>query len=121
MTAHGQVLEFDHHPVEELATESFDADSMSDVIDLRDPMHRLRQLVTAPLQVLRECDGAVSAIGTLGDTECVLFATDPRRKVGRWVSSCAAIVDAYNTALQLDIPVVGVWQSGGARLPEGRA
>lgn len=121
MTAHGQVLEFDHHPVEELATESFDADSMSDVIDLRDPMHRLRQLSDgSPLQVLRECDGAVSAIGTLGDTECVLFATDPRRKGGALgVESCAAIVYAYNTALQLDIPVVGVWQSGGARLPEG--
>ena len=89
--------------------------------DSRDPIHRLQELSDgSPLRLLAASDGAVSALGRLGDTACVMFATDPRRKGGAMgADGCAEIVAAYNLAMRLDIPVVGVWQSGGARLAEG--
>ncbi|WP_420220315.1 carboxyl transferase domain-containing protein, partial [Listeria monocytogenes] len=52
----------------------------------------------------------------------MLFATDPRHKGGALgVDGCAAIVDAYETAVSRGLPIIGIWQSGGARLPEGAA
>jgi len=94
-----------------------------DVVDLRDPIERLRILSDGGLlAILHSGDGAVSGIGRLGSTECVLFATDPRRSGGALgVEGCKTIVAAYQAALDRDVPIVGVWQSGGARLPEGAA
>ena len=95
----------------------------ADIVDLRDPVERLQRLSDGRvLEVLHASDGAVSGIGLLGDTECVLFATDPRRSGGALgVEGCETIVTAYRAALERDVPIVGVWQSGGARLPEGAA
>ncbi len=89
--------------------------------DPRDPVNRLQQLSNgSPLRLLAKSDGAVSALGRLGDIACVMFATDPRRKGGAMgVDGCAEIIGAYQLAMRLDVPIVGVWQSGGARLPEG--
>ncbi|MFT6563842.1 MAG: acetyl-CoA/propionyl-CoA carboxylase carboxyl transferase subunit [Actinomycetes bacterium] len=96
---------------------------VADIVDLRDPVERLQQLSDGRvLEILHASDGAVSGIGLLGDTECVLFATDPRRSGGALgVEGCETIVTAYRAALERDVPIVGVWQSGGARLPEGAA
>lgn len=92
-----------------------------DVEDPRDPIGRLQQLSDgSPLRLVAKSDGVVSALGRLGDTACVMFATDPRRKGGAMgVDGCREIVGAYQLAIRLDVPIVGVWQSGGARLPEG--
>ncbi len=94
-----------------------------DIIDLRDPRERLRQLCDQrSVEILQDSDGVVSGIGRLAGTECVVFATDPRRSggaLGR--AGCDSIVAAYQVALLRDFPIVGIWQSGGARLPEGAA
>ena len=101
MKMDGQLLEQSGAPRGDLATSPLAADVITEVIDLRDPLHRLRQLSDGcPLEVLRASDGAVSAVGQLGETACVLFATDPRHKGGALgVDGCAAIVDAYETAV----------------------
>ena len=98
-----------------------DAIALAGSGDNRDPIHRLQELSDgSPLRLLAASDGAVSALGRLGGTACVMFATDPRRKGGAMgVDGCAEIVAAYKLAIRLDIPIVGVWQSGGARLAEG--
>lgn len=123
MSSPTQVLEPDPRPLEESPLLACDPAQAPEVIDLRDPVHRLRQLSDGrALQILHTSDGAVSGIGLLGDTECVLFATDPRRSGGALgVEGCETIVAAYRAALERDVAIVGVWQSGGARLPEGAA
>lgn len=110
----------DQIPVDTVGEPHFDPVA-GEPVDVRDPVYRLRQLSDAsPLRLLATSDGAVSALGRLGETACVMFATDPRRKGGAMgADGCAEIVAAYELATRLDVPVVGVWQSGGARLPEG--
>src|SRR5580698_3958008 len=50
----------------------------------------------------------------------VAFASDPRVQGGAMGSAgCAAIVTAYDQAIELGAPVIGLWHSGGARLAEG--
>src|SRR5580698_1354803 len=50
----------------------------------------------------------------------VAFASDPRVQGGAMGSAgCAAIVTAYDQAIELGAPVIGLWHSGGARLREG--
>lgn len=120
MSTAADVFASEQIPVEELGTPHL-TEVLSQTVDARDPVYRLAQLSDAsPLRLLAVSDGAVSALGRLGDTACVMFATDPRRKGGAMgVDGCAEIVAAYDLAMRLDVPVVGVWQSGGARLPEG--
>ena len=49
-----------------------------------------------------------------------MFATDPRVQGGALgVDGCRLIVEAYDCALEAEVPIVGIWQSGGARLKEG--
>jgi len=50
----------------------------------------------------------------------VAFASDPRVQGGAMGSEgCAAIVTAYDHAIEAGAPVIGLWHSGGARLREG--
>lgn len=124
MTTDNQVmssLSLDAKPWAKVAATAVAIPEPPDLVDLRDPLVRLQELSnSAPLLLIDECDGAVTAIGTVDGVECVLFATDPRRMGGALgAHSCAAIVDAYHRALELDAPIIGIWQSGGARLPEG--
>jgi acetyl-CoA/propionyl-CoA carboxylase carboxyl transferase subunit len=123
MSSPTQVLAPDPRPLEEALLVGYDSAEAAEVIDLRDPVQRLQQLSDGrALQILHASDGAVSGIGLLGDTECVLFATDPRRSGGALgVEGCETIVAAYRAALERDVAIIGVWQSGGARLPEGAA
>ena len=66
--------------------------------------------------------GAVSGTGTLAGTPAAGFANDPRVQGGAMGSAgCAAIVAAYQQALSVGVPVIGLWHSGGARLREGAA
>ncbi|MDQ1648456.1 MAG: acetyl-CoA/propionyl-CoA carboxylase carboxyl transferase subunit [Frankiaceae bacterium] len=90
-------------------------------LDDRDPVVRLACLAEpATLTVSDVCDGAAWGFGRLDGTRAVVFATDPRTQGGALgEQGCALIVDAYERALDLDLPIVGVWHSGGARLKEG--
>ncbi len=91
--------------------------------DDRDPLVRLDALCDFGTFVRRDqCDGAAAGVGRLDGALSVVFATDARVQGGALgVAGCALIVRAYQLALDQDIPVVGVWHSGGARLREGAA
>jgi acetyl-CoA/propionyl-CoA carboxylase carboxyl transferase subunit len=86
-----------------------------------DPADRLIALCEPHSLTLHEtCDGAAWGVGKLDGTRGVVFATDPRVQGGALgVEGCASIVEAYVHAMEHDLPIVGVWHSGGARLKEG--
>lgn len=82
-------------------------------------VHRLEQLLDG-LTDVHLADGAATGHGLANGVPVVAFATDPGVQggaLGR--SSCAALVEATDTAVALHRPVVGLWHSGGARLREG--
>ena len=93
------------------------------VVDARDPGARLESLCDSGSFVsLIAGDGVLVGVGTLDGADAVLFATDARVQGGAMCADgCAAIVAAYDIALERRLPIVGVWQSGGARLTEGVA
>jgi acetyl-CoA/propionyl-CoA carboxylase carboxyl transferase subunit len=64
--------------------------------------------------------GVLAGTGLIGGARAVAFASDPRVQGGAMgTAGCAAIVHAYDTAVTLGAPVIGLWHSGGARLAEG--
>ncbi|KGN39013.1 acyl-CoA carboxylase subunit beta [Knoellia subterranea] len=64
--------------------------------------------------------GMLAAVGTCQGTRVVAFCSDATIMGGAMgVAGCKVIVAAYERALADGIPVVGIWHSGGARLPEG--
>ena len=89
--------------------------------DERDPAFRLEALCDPGTFESREVrDGGSFGVGRLDGAQAVVFATDPRVQGGALgVDSCANIVRAYDLAVAEQLPVVGIWQSGGARLREG--
>jgi acetyl-CoA/propionyl-CoA carboxylase carboxyl transferase subunit len=91
----------------------------------RDPRTRLTELFD-PGAVLQlrgaEGSGVVTAIGRLRGHTVVAFATDASIQGGAMGrESCEAIVTAYRTAMRNRAAIIGIWQSGGARLAEGVA
>ena len=71
-------------------------------------------------QVLKAVDGVVVATGSIRGTDVVAFATDPLRQGGALgVDGCRAIAAVTDHAVAHGLPIVGIWQSGGARLREG--
>ncbi len=91
--------------------------------DLLAPLARLGMLADrGVLHPGRVSDGAAWARLALDGVDAVAFATDPRVQGGALgAAGCAAVVSAYDEALARGLPIVGVWQSGGARLREGAA
>jgi acetyl-CoA/propionyl-CoA carboxylase carboxyl transferase subunit len=66
--------------------------------------------------------GVVTSCGTIEGVPAIAFATDPRLMGGAiGTAGCAHIVAAIEMALAERLPVIGIWQSGGARLAEGVA
>jgi acetyl-CoA/propionyl-CoA carboxylase carboxyl transferase subunit len=91
----------------------------------RDPHVRLAALFGGePMLIMSDESGSgvVTAMGTLHGHPAVAFATDPALQGGAMgTAGCEAIVAAYDTALTNGAAVIGIWQSGGARLAEGVA
>jgi len=91
----------------------------------RDPRQRLAELLgTESMLVLHgePGTGVVTAIGEMHGHPTVAFANDPALQGGAMGSEgCEAIVEAYETAMRHKAAIVGIWQSGGARLAEGVA
>jgi acetyl-CoA/propionyl-CoA carboxylase carboxyl transferase subunit len=89
----------------------------------RDPRSRLVALFDeGTLEELTEPgdSGVLAGVGRIDGTRVVAFANDPRVQGGAMGSAgCATIVLAYDTAVALGAPVIGLWHSGGARLAEG--
>ncbi|WP_394274685.1 acyl-CoA carboxylase subunit beta [Luteococcus sp.] len=92
-------------------------------IDPRDPVARLENLFDpASLEFLTEPDasGALAARGLIDGVPTIAYATDATVMGGAMgLDGCRHIVHAIDVAIDEQLPVVGVWHSGGARLAEG--
>ncbi|MFE2758012.1 acyl-CoA carboxylase subunit beta [Actinosynnema sp. NPDC059335] len=91
--------------------------------DPRDPEVRLAQLLDpgsiAPLRP-RDGSGMVAVRGRINGAKVVAYCSDATRMGGALGSEgCGHIVEAIDIAVRERTPVIGVWHSGGARLPEG--
>ncbi len=93
--------------------------------DPRLPRHRLEALVDpGSLELLspEDTSGMVAAIGSVNGTKVVAFCSDATVMGGAMgEEGCAVVVDAYHRAMTDQLPIIGLWHSGGARLAEGVA
>ena len=93
------------------------------VDDPRNPLLRLENFFDADtVDLITEPDtsGALAARGLVDGTPVVAFATDATIQGGAMGDAgCKVIVAAYEAALADEVPIVGLWHSGGARLAEG--
>ena len=93
------------------------------VDDPRNPLLRLENFFDADsVDLITEPDasGALAARGLIAGTPAVAFATDATIQGGAMGDAgCKVIVAAYERALADQVPVIGLWHSGGARLAEG--
>jgi len=107
-----------------LLSDATDRSSPTGEVD-RDPRVRLAELFGADSLLImhaEEGSGVVTAIGMLHGHTTVAFATDPALQGGAMgTAGCEAIVAAYQVALRNQAAIIGIWQSGGARLAEGVA
>jgi acetyl-CoA/propionyl-CoA carboxylase carboxyl transferase subunit len=94
------------------------------VID-RDPRVRLAAFFGNDSMLIMHDDagsGVVTAMGKVRGHPTVAFANDPALQGGAMgTAGCEAIVAAYDVAMRNQAAIVGIWQSGGARLAEGVA
>ncbi|GAB2759796.1 acyl-CoA carboxylase subunit beta [Salinifilum aidingensis] len=91
--------------------------------DPRDPEQRLEQLLDEgsiePLHP-RDDSGMFAVRGRIGGARVIAYCSDATAKGGALGSAgCGHIVDAIDQAVRERCPVIGVWHSGGARIPEG--
>jgi acetyl-CoA/propionyl-CoA carboxylase carboxyl transferase subunit len=91
----------------------------------RDPRVRLAAFFGDESMLIMHDDagsGVVTAIGKVRGHPTVAFANDPALQGGAMgTAGCEAIVAAYDVATRNKAAIVGIWQSGGARLAEGVA
>lgn len=89
----------------------------------RDPLSRLEALFdpgTLELLVPADDSGVMAGTGSVGGVTAVAFASDPRLQGGAMgIDGCRHIGVAYDQAVRLGAPVIGLWHSGGARILEG--
>jgi acetyl-CoA/propionyl-CoA carboxylase carboxyl transferase subunit len=89
----------------------------------RDPRARLESLFdpgSLSLLTPEDTSGVLTGTGSIDGMPAVAFASDPRVQGGATGSAgCAAIVTAYDHAIDTGAPIIGLWHSGGARLREG--
>lgn len=92
-------------------------------MDPRDPQLRLGIFFdegSVELITPRDDSGMLAAVGTVGGTSAVAFASDATIQGGAMgEAGCLVVLAAYRRALADGVPVVGLWHSGGARLREG--
>jgi len=94
-----------------------------ETVDYRDPELRLRNLFdagTLRLEMRGDSSGVLTARGEIDGTPAIAYATDATKMGGAMgMEGCKHIVNAIDTAVRERMPVLGLWHSGGARLPEG--
>ena len=92
---------------------------------LLDPEARIAKLLDSPnyeLLLPRTDCGMVAATGLIKGSKVVVFASDPTIKGGALgIEGSQVIVQAYRAAMGAQVPVIGIWHSGGARLSDGVA
>ncbi|MGA7134312.1 MAG: acyl-CoA carboxylase subunit beta [Mycobacterium sp.] len=98
-------------------------EAVDESLDPRDPLLRLSRFFDhGSLELLHKRDrsGVLAAAGTVNGLRTVAFATDGTVMGGAMgLEGCIHIVNAYDTAIDEQSPIVGIWHSGGARLAEG--
>jgi len=99
-------------------------ETVGESTDPRDPLLRLKTFFdddcTVELLHERDRSGVLAAGGTVNGVRTIAFCTDGTVMGGAMgVEGCAHIVNAYDTAIEEQSPIVGIWHSGGARLAEG--
>jgi len=91
--------------------------------DPRNPNHRLAALFDeGTLELISEDDGSgmLAAVGHVQGAPVVAFCSDATVMGGAMGAvGCKVVVHAYERALADQVPVIGLWHSGGARLAEG--
>jgi acetyl-CoA/propionyl-CoA carboxylase carboxyl transferase subunit len=94
-------------------------------IDPRDPEIRIARLVDDgkfEFLIPRTNCGMIAATGLIKGNKVVIFASDATIKSGALgVDGSKVIVTAYKAAMGAQVPIVGIWHSGGARLSDGVA
>lgn len=91
--------------------------------DQRDPELRIAKLLdpaTFELLTARDQSGMIAARGKVKGSDVIVFASDPTVQGGALGPEGAkVIVEAYKLAMAKQLPVIGIWHSGGARLRDG--
>ncbi|GAB2660862.1 acyl-CoA carboxylase subunit beta [Kribbella swartbergensis] len=92
-------------------------------LDPRNPVTRLTNLLDLDSLELITPDnlsGMVAARGTIEGAPVVAFCSDATVMGGAMGDEgCEVVVKAYEAALREEVPIIGLWHSGGARLAEG--
>ncbi len=95
------------------------------VLDPRDPVSRIARLVDDgqfEFLVPRTDCGMIAVTASVKGNKVVIFASDPTIKSGALgVAGSKVIVTAYKAAMGAQVPIIGLWHSGGARLGDGVA
>ena len=94
-------------------------------LDPRDPETRIARLLDDGkfefLLPRTDC-GMVAVTGNIKGNKVIVFASDPTIKSGALgVEGSKVIVSAYKAAMSAQVPIIGIWHSGGARLSDGVA
>jgi acetyl-CoA/propionyl-CoA carboxylase carboxyl transferase subunit len=91
--------------------------------DPRNPVRRLETFFdhgTLELITAEDASGVLCGVGKVRGTPVVAFASDATIQGGAMgAQGCKAILVAYERALVANVPIVGIWHSGGARLAKG--
>ena len=94
-------------------------------LDPRDPLIRIEKLLDpGSYQLLTENNkcGMVAATGNVAGNKVIVFASDATVKSGALgIDGSKVIVGAYKEAMAAQLPIIGIWHSGGARLSDGVA
>ncbi|MGH3968139.1 MAG: acyl-CoA carboxylase subunit beta, partial [Mycobacterium sp.] len=98
-------------------------EAVGESLDPRDPLLRLSTFFDDDsVELLHERDrsGVLAAAGTVNGMRTIAFCTDGTVMGGAMgIEGCTHIVNAYDTAIEEQSPIVGIWHSGGARVAEG--
>ncbi len=91
--------------------------------DPRHPLKRLSALLDeGSVELLGPDDGSgmLAAHGTVDGVPVIAFCSDATVMGGAMGDAgCRVVVDAYHRAMIDNVPIIGLWHSGGARLAEG--
>jgi len=91
--------------------------------DPRDPELRIKRLLdpsTIELLTPHDSSGMIAATGAIKGNRVVVFASDATIQGGALgVEGAHVIVSAYREAMATQLPIIGLWHSGGARLRDG--
>jgi len=92
-------------------------------MDERDPLHRIERLAdsgSVELITPQDKSGMLAATALVAGNRVVIFASDATIQGGALgVDGARVIVRAYQSAMANQLPILGIWHSGGARLRDG--